>query len=318
MSEESPRTRVAQDPDGSRAYAIIEAPSILGLKPTGVQRLPERLLGQGLGERIHARLAGRIETERYGAQRDNETLTLNANAIARYTPKLANLVEKVLESGEFPVILGGDCSIVLGPTLALRRRGRFGLLFIDGHADFYQPEANPNGEAASMDLAFVTGFGPSLLTDLEGRRPLVRPEDVVVFGYRDAEEQLEYGSQPLPPEVRAFDLKTVRELGIDAAIEQAVAHLMRPELDGFFIHFDADSLNDDIMPAVDYRLADGLLWHEFRAALEGALRSGKAVGLEITIYNPKLDASGRAGRDLAKVLGDALGTRAPGGAYRFH
>jgi arginase len=41
----------------------------------------------------------------------------------------------------------------------LKRRGRYGLLFIDGHADFYQPEVNPNGEAASMDLAFATGHG---------------------------------------------------------------------------------------------------------------------------------------------------------------
>jgi arginase len=318
MTPGNPAKRVAQARAGSRGYAIIEAPSILGLKPSGVQRLPERLLGQGLGERIHARLAGRIETERYGAQRDTETLTLNAQAIARYTPKLADLVESVIGRGEFPVILGGDCSIVLGPALALRRRGRFGLLFIDGHADFYQPEANPNGEAASMDLAFATGFGPRLLTDLEGLCPLVRPEDAFVFGYRDAEQQREYGSQPLPSELRSLDLQTVRELGPEVAIQRAVEHLTRPELDGFFIHCDADCLNDDIMPAVDYRLADGLLWHEFREALEVALRSGKAVGLEITIYNPKLDRTGRAGRDLAKVLGEALGTRAPGGAYSFH
>ena len=44
---------------------------------------------------------------------------------------------------------------MLGATLALKPRGRFGLLFIDGHADFYQPEVNPNGEAASMDHAFA-------------------------------------------------------------------------------------------------------------------------------------------------------------------
>jgi arginase len=96
MTRDNPAKRVVQARAGSRGYAIIEAPSILGLKPSGVQRLPERLLGQGLGERIHARLAGRIETERYGAQRDTETLTLNAPAIARYTPKLANLIVSVI------------------------------------------------------------------------------------------------------------------------------------------------------------------------------------------------------------------------------
>ncbi|MBP0651079.1 hypothetical protein J8J40_28905, partial [Mycobacterium tuberculosis] len=70
----------------------------------------------------------------------------------------------------------------------LRRRGRFGLLFLDAHADFYQPAAEPKGEVASMELGFAVGRGPAILADLEGRRPLVAEEDVVVFGRRDAVE----------------------------------------------------------------------------------------------------------------------------------
>ncbi len=41
-------------------YAIIEAPSILGLKPTGVDRLPAVLLQHGLADQLHARRAGRV------------------------------------------------------------------------------------------------------------------------------------------------------------------------------------------------------------------------------------------------------------------
>jgi arginase len=179
-------------------YAIIEAPSILGLKPTGVDRLPAVLLQHGLAEQLHARRAGQLlPATAYDAQPDQQTLTLNARGIAEYSVRLADVVTDVIGRGEFPILLGGDCSILLGSTLALRRRGRYGLLFIDGHADFYQPEANPNGEAASMDLAFATGRGPELLTNLEGLRPLVRDEDTVAFGFRDADEQREYGSQPL-------------------------------------------------------------------------------------------------------------------------
>jgi arginase len=295
----------------SRPFAIIEAPSILGLKPTGVDTLAQGLLDHGLAQRIDARLAGRVETPPYDPHRDPETGILNLLSIAKWTPRLADLVEAVLDAGEFPVILGGDCSIVLGSTLAFRRRGRYGLLFIDGHADFYQPEVNPNGEVASMDLAFATGFGPSQLTDLEGRRPFVRSEDAVVFGYRDAEEQKKYGSQPLPENLTAFDLKTIRQSGVSSAARLAVEHLTRPELDGFFIHCDADCLSDDIMPAVDYRIADGLSWEELRTTIEMALDSGKAVGLEVTIYNPKLDRDGSAGRGLVTTLAQALGKRAP-------
>jgi arginase len=296
----------------TRRYAIIEAPSILGLAPTGVETLPEGLLAHGLADRIDARRAGRLDTPPYDARRDPDTLTLNAKAIAAWTPRLADAIEAVVDRGEFPLILGGDCSIVLGATLAFRRRGRHGLLFIDGHADFYQPAANPNGQAASMDLAFATGYGPALLTDLEGRAPLVRAEDAVAFAFRDAEEQQAYGSQPLPPELRAFDLATVRRLGVAAAARAAVAHLTRRELDGFFIHLDADSLADDLMPAVDYRLPGGLSWDELASILRIALATGRAVGLEVAIYNPKLDPAGAAGRALVGVLADVLGTRAPG------
>ena len=295
----------------SRSYAVICAPSNLGLRPTGVEKLADRLLDHGLTGKLKARIAGRLETPPFSVERDAATQTLNARAIAEWSPKLADAVEDVLDASEFPVVLGGDCSILLGPTLALRRRGRFGLLFIDGHADFYQPEAEPFGEAASMDLAFVTGHGPRLLTDLEGRAPLVREEDVVAFGFRDGDEQVEYGSQPLPPDLLSFDLDSVRRLGVQAAAKAAAAHLTRSELEGFFIHVDADSLSDDIMPAVEYRLEDGLSWDELDTTLRVALDTGRAVGLEVTVYSPNLDEDGMAGKRLAETLAAALGTSAP-------
>ena len=289
--------------------AVIEAPSILGLRPTGVETLPEALVRARLIDRLRARHAGRVAPQHhYDFQRDPTTLTLNPAGIVVYSRVLADAVGDAVDGGEFPVVLGGDCSIVLGALLALKRRGRYGLLFIDGHADFYSPEKNPNGEAASMDLAFATGRGPALLTDIEGRRPLVRDDDVVAFGFRDSDEQVEHGSQPLPPGLRAFDLPSIRSLGLDVAAREAVAHLTRasgPDR-GFWIHLDADVLDDAIMPAVDYRLPGGLSWKELTAVLRVAIESRRAVGLEITIYNPTLDPSGESGRGLVSAVAEAL------------
>jgi arginase len=290
---------------------VIEAPSILGLKPTGVDRLPQALLDNHLADRLDARYAARVEPLSYSHDRDTATGVLNARAIAEWSPQLADAIGRVLDNAEFPLVLGGDCSILLGAMLALKRRGRFGLLFIDGHADFYQPAANPNGEAASMDLAFATGFGPALLTDLEERGPLVCPADTVAFGFRDADEQRHYGSQPLAADILALDLTTVRQMGVERAMQAALERIAQPEVDGFFIHLDADCLDDRIMPAVDYRLPDGFSWSELTSILRVALASGRAVGLEVTIYNPALDQDGRAGRKLANVLFAALGTSAP-------
>jgi arginase len=288
-------------------YALLEAPSTLGLRTDGVERLPSALLKHGLAERLQARRARRVQPNvPRSTERDLETMTLNASAIASYTHQLADAVGPLLDAGQFPVVLGGDCSIVLGPALALRRRGRYGLLFIDGQADFFQPEADPYGEAASMDLAFVTGHGPRLLTEFEGRAPLVRETDAVLFGFRDTEDQAQFGSQPLPPALRAFDLPTLRQRGVAAAARDAVAHLSRSELQGFWIHVDADCLDDEVMPAVDFRLPGGLTPEELGTVLTTALDSGRAVGLEVTIYNPLLDSDERAGKLLADVLVKAL------------
>jgi arginase len=296
-------------------YAIVEAPSALGHVPEhlGVERAPGVLLGAGLADGLSARRAGRVEAAGYSADRDSETQVMNPQAIRDYSTLLADAVTAVLGEGEFPVVLGGDCSILLGTMLALRRRGRYGLLYIDGDADYYQPGVNPlNGAASASDLAFATGRGPDVLTDIEGLRPLVRAEDVVVFASRDAADRERRGCQPLPADMLVVDRDQVRRLGADTASREAVRYLARdggPE-DGFWIHLDADVLDETIMQAVDDPRPDGLAWDEVVSALSIAVRSGHAVGLQVAIYNPDIDAGGANGRGLAATVREALAASA--------
>jgi arginase len=216
---------------------------------------------------------------------------------------LADAVARVRGRGKFPVVLGGDCSILLGCMLAMRRDRRAGLLFLDGHADFYQPEAEPNGEVASMELALATGRGPEIVTDLEGLRPLVRDEDVVALGIRDAEQAEKHGSQRIEDtDIEVIDFAAFRRTGAAAAAEKALVRLEKADLDGFWIHLDADVLDDAVMPAVDYRLPGGLQWNELSAILRSAIRSDRALGIDITIFNPKLDETGEIGRGFVDSL----------------
>lgn len=191
---------------------------MLGLFPGGVERLPAALLAAGLADVLGARRAGRVVPPLYDPRRDVTTGLLNPTGLRDYAHQLASATGEVLDGGEVPIVLGGDCSILLGNLLALRRRGRHGLLFIDGHADFYQPDAEPNGEAASMDLALATGRGPRVVADLDGRGPMVRDEDVAVLGRRDAEEAHQAGSQRIEDTaIAVIDLATVRERGAERA-----------------------------------------------------------------------------------------------------
>ena len=286
---------------------------MLGLFPRGVEHLPRALLDAGLAEAVGARHAGQVLPPAYSPRRDAETGMLNPVALRDYAHQLADATGEVLDAGEVPIVLGGDCSILLGNMLALRRRGRYGLLFVDGHADFYQPEAEPNGEAASMDLALVTGRGPDIVTDLEGRRPLVLDDDVVQFSRRDAEEAAESGSQRIEDTtIMVIDLLEVRRRGVKRAAEEAVGHLVRPGLEGFWVHVDCDVLDDAVMPAVDYRLPGGLTWDELTTVLEVAFDRGAAAGIQITIFNPSLDRDGSLARALVSTLARGLvgrGTR---------
>ena len=288
-------------------FTIIEAPSNLGLKPDSVEHLAGALLDAGLARRLDARCHARLAVPPYDPRRDPDSSILNAARIRDFSVMLADIVAPVVARGSFPVVLGGDCSILLGNLLALRRTGRrHGLLFLDGHADFYQPEASPTGEAADMDLALSTGRGPDILADIEGLRPLVRDADIAVLGQRDAEQARDYGSQPLPRTIFAQDLVETRRVGADEAARAAVEHLCRPELDGFWIHLDVDVLDDAIMPAVGYRMPGGLGWNELETILNAAMRSGRARGINITIFEPKLDQTGGIARDLVNTLARGL------------
>ncbi|CAN5696919.1 arginase family protein [soil metagenome] len=291
-------------------FAIIEAPSVLGLFPQGVEFLPRALLDAGLREVIGARHAGRVVSPPYDPVGDVASGMLNPAAIRDYSRSLADVVGAVMDAGDVPVVLGGDCSIVLGTLLALRRRGRYGLLFLDGHADFYDPASEPNGEAASMDLALATGRGPEIVTELEGYRPLVRDEDVVHVGRRDADEANEAGSPRIEDSaITVIDLLDVRRRGVGDVMFDALHRLVRDDLDGFWVHLDCDVLDDSVMPAVDYRLPGGLAWDELEALLAAVVDSGGVAGLEITILNPALDPDGSRVGALVGCLGRAFGAR---------
>jgi arginase len=102
--------------------------------------------------------------------------------------------------------------------------------------------------------------------------------------------------------MRAIDLQELRRSGVDTIARDVIERLSRPWLGGFWIHLDADVLDDNVMPAVDYRLPGGLSWQELHAVLRAALSSPRAVGFEVTIFNPALDQGGTIARSLIDAL----------------
>ncbi len=274
-------------------FTIIDAPSILGLRPTGVEHLPDALKAAGLMEKLNAGYAGKVSSLPYNSERDKKNLLLNPNSIKAFSLQLADKVSSVILNKQYPIVLGGDCSILIGNLLALRRLGRYGLFAIDGHADFYQPEASLTGEVADMDLAIVSGRGPDILSNINNLKPLVRDQDIILFGYRDREQASIFGSQDVrETNIHSFDLTYIKQRGIKSALSENFKNLLKNELSGFWIHIDADVLDDSIMPAVDYRLNGGLSFQDLSEILKILVGSGRSVGMDVTIFNPNLDPDG--------------------------
>lgn len=283
---------------------IIEVPSPLGLRPSGVELAPEVLRAVGLHSILGCDDAQHVAVPSYDDRRDAATGVLNPDGIAEVARSLAEVIQSALQANRLPVVLGGDCSIVLGPLLALRRRGRYGLVYLDGHADFQHPDDEPNGEVASLDLALATGRGPRLLTDLDGLAPLVRAEDVALIGYRDFDDNDRFGSEHVHDSgITVLDYRDLRAGTIPLVLDRALTTVTKPELQGFWVHLDVDVLDDAIMPAVDYRQEGGLSWDEAAHLLQGLLSRPGACGLEVTIYNPNLDPDRSIARELCGLIG---------------
>jgi arginase len=299
------------------AVAVLDAPSVLGLRPPapgkvpGAWRLPEALRANRLVERLGAADAGRVVPPPYSPELDPATGVRNGDAIGGYSVALADRLGRLLDGGAFPLVLGGDCSILLGAMLALRRRGRYGLVSIDGGLDFRHPGnahlVGPVGSVAGEDLAVVTGRGAPQLTDLEGRRPLVAEADVVAIGHRDLEG---IADEVLATPMTLVDVAALRRLGPGGAAAHALGRLADRGVEGFWIHLDTDVLDPEVMPAVDTPEPGGLTHGELVALLQPLTASGLATGMQLTIFDPELDPDGRLAAELTGTVVAGLAPRA--------
>jgi arginase len=294
--------------------AIIDAPSNLGLRPPspgvepGARKLAAALRATGLVARLGARDAGAIAAPPYSPDPDPAVGFRNGTALGAYSEALADGIAPLLAGGDFVLVLGGDCSVLLGAGIALARRGRYGLAFVDGHDDYsyIRDRARYHGRltAAGLDLALATGNGPDALSNRRGLGPYIRPGDVVQLGLsRTEDDGVDYATETFEASgIHAIRVEEITRVGAPAAAADARSRLEAMPTAGFWIHVDADVLDQTVMPAVDSPNPRGLTVAELEAILATLLASPRAVGLEITIYDPDLDPDGRHGRVLAAML----------------
>ncbi|WP_335964271.1 arginase family protein [Galbibacter sp. PAP.153] len=237
---------------------------------------------------------------------DSTLQMMNVDKVVVYAKEQARLLANVIKDDHFLIILGGDCSILIGNAIALKQTGTYGLFFLDGHTDYIPPELSQTAAIAGMDLAIVTGFGHEKLTNIYNFAPYFDKSNVFCVGNR------EYGPDYVQPILESgipyYDLDRLRANGLKNTADLFIDLVEKNNLDGFFVHLDLDVLNDTIMPAVDSRQQDGLSYSELSALLVPLLQHKKAVGIEITILDPNLDKDGKYTADFVNNFMGILNT----------
>ena len=274
----------------------------------GIARAPDALRRAGLVEGIRdagvdVLDSGDVALGPTSPRRDPTTHLISPMALVAMTRAVRARVEASLRTGSFPLVIGGDCPILLG---CLGAAGdEVGVLFVDGHEDAWPPELSTTGEAADMELGFALGrTGGGLPVDILQEIPRVAADAVVVLGPRDEVELAEAGVSSI-----ADFVKVVRPGQLapqpEEVVSAAVASFGRRP--GWWLHVDLDVLATDSLDAVDYRQPGGIDWDVLTRLTRTALALPGAIGWDVTIYNPDLDPDGTGARRIVRYLADALG-----------
>lgn len=289
--------------------AVIGAPSAIGISPYeggGPRRLdlaPGSLRERGVSERLAASdLGDVVPPPGYSDLVRPSGRVRNQDDVAGYARELAGRVASTTREGRFVLLLGGDCSILLGALLGLRQGGRspVGLVYFDAHSDFATLEESLSGSASSMNLSLAIGRLDTPLARLDGARPLVSAEDVVHIGSRDEGEP--YGNAELGAAgIIEVSQQVIDAKGVDEVGSETLAHLSRIN-GGFWVHFDVDVLDPTVMPAVDSPIPGGLGLEAAAELLRPIVRHPAALGLQVTIYDPSIDPDATGASCIVELL----------------
>jgi arginase len=194
-------------------------------------------------------------------------------------------------------------------------RGPLGLIYIDGQSDFYTPENSTTGSAAAMGLALAVGKGSGPLATLRGDGPLVAGEHTVMIGRRDDEDNRDGAGKDALAEFGVLDIDgdALVRMGCTAAAAAALERVTSPPVAGYWIHLDADAIDPREIPAVDSPVPGGPSIDEIVELVAPLVRHPKALGMELTIYDPGLDSDRACAARLATAMERILRPSQAGG-----
>lgn len=297
------------------SIALIEVDSELG---AGTR-------GQSMG--TAALKAAAIEKQLARLHANNEVLSLNSLRVqtanwadnqevkhchAKYIDTLyqvlrrtSDLVAQTLQSGMFPVVLGGDHSTAAGTIAGIKKAfpdRRLGVVWIDAHADFHSPYTTPSGNMHGMPVAIATAtdnldrqindISPETAELWNLCKSLGLPhgenfsiEDLVYVAVRDTEAAEDHLIET--KQILNLTTNQVRTMGADRVAQKCLEKLAKVDL--IYVSFDVDSMDSTICMGTGTPAPNGIFLEEARLLNQILVQDSRVCCWEICEINPLLD-----------------------------
>jgi arginase len=295
-----------------RKLTIIGMPMDLGQMRRGVDMGPSAIRYAGVFERLSKLFSsiedwGDISVGRPETIIDVQSNLRNLHLIAEKSLMLAEMVDKIIQSKSFPLILGGDHSIAIGTLAGVSKHyTNLGVIWYDAHGDLNTAETSPSGNIHGMPLAVSLGYGHELLTNILGASPKIKPEHVVIIGARSLDE----GERRLIKElgIKVFTMHEIDRLGMTKVMESTIDYL-KEKTDGVHLSLDLDGLDPNDAPGVGTPVPGGISYRESHLAMEMLAESGLITSAEFVEVNPILDERNKTASLAVALMGSLFGEK---------
>jgi len=198
------------------------------------------------------------------------------------------------QDGHIPLLIGADCSVVVGTAQALMRvyGEAVHIIYVDGDINGVAPQPDRCLSAAAMALRLTTQASPFRAG------PTLNPSQVTVIGWSDDPDSPPLGLQ-------SSSLADVRRLGPGETARRAL-HAIPPSAP-ILLHFDLDVVNKQEMPAAYFPHADGLSLAETQELLSTSMADSRLRIIEVAEYASLRDLDRSAVAKIIDILAAGLG-----------
>ncbi|OLS34272.1 arginase [Bacillus sp. MRMR6] len=295
-----------------KKLSIIGMPMDLGQMRRGVDMGPSAIRYAGINERLKPLFdeihdLGDIPIGRPEVAVDKESNLRNLDLVAEKSTLLAEKVDEVIQSGSFPLVLGGDHSIAIGTLAGVSNHYQnLGVIWYDAHGDLNTAETSPSGNIHGMPLAASLGLGHPMLTEIGGYTPKVKPENIVIIGARSLDE----GEKNLIKEIglKVYTMHEIDRLGMAKVMEETISYL-KERTDGVHLSLDLDGLDPNDAPGVGTPVIGGISYRESHLAMEMLEEAQIITSAEFVEVNPILDDKNKTATIAVGLMGSLFGEK---------